>query len=387
MKSDGSTGEEGFSLASGGLLDRALARAGLSGSRRLLAVLVAVCWLPLLILSAAQGLARGDRVPVPFLLDIAVHVRFLFAMPLLVLGLRPVAARLSADLRQVGTSQLVPEREIPELRSAIEHASRWKDSAAVELVLLLLVVLSSLRPLDVVQEWTRFTWAGVLRGGSWELTAPGWWYATVSRPIFQLLLYRWLWRFLVWCGLLRRIARLDLQLRPAHPDQAGGLAFLGAGQAWFSVFILAASSVLAAGAANRVLHGGESVLSFRLVIAVFVVMSTAIFMGPLLVFTRRLVEVRRLGLLAYGALGTRYSRDFDERWLRGTSGSPLGTADIQSLADLANSVDVVRRMRVVPLNLRNLAVPVAAGALPFLPLITTLIPLDQLVRDIVTTIL
>jgi hypothetical protein len=45
---------------------------------------VSICltWLVLLALAAFQGFAVGHRVPVPFLRDIAVHTRFLLAVPL-----------------------------------------------------------------------------------------------------------------------------------------------------------------------------------------------------------------------------------------------------------------------------------------------------------------
>jgi hypothetical protein len=47
--------------------------------------------------------------------------------------------------------------------------------------------------------------------------------------------------------------------------------------------------------------------------------------------------------IRYGAFATAYVREFDEKWFRGTaSGDRLGTADIQSLADLGNSYSVVQ---------------------------------------------
>jgi hypothetical protein len=51
----------------------------------------------------------------------------------------------------------------------------------------------------------------------------------------------------------------------------------------------------------------------------------------------------------------RYVRDFDDKWLRGGTSTDeplLGNADVQSLADLANSFEVVRTMRIVPVDER-----------------------------------
>jgi hypothetical protein len=65
----------------------------------------------------------------------------------------------------------------------------------------------------------------------------------------------------------------------------------------------------------------------------------------------------------YGGLAARYTREFHEKWIRGRAPAdePLvGSADIQSLADLANSYEVVRGTRAVPFGrdtIIQLAVP------------------------------
>src|SRR4029434_3105192 len=59
----------------------------------------------------------------------------------------------------------------------------------------------------------------------------------------------------------------------------------------------------------------------------------------------KLTQAKRTGNREYGALAERYVREFDTKWLRGgaSSDEPLvGSADIQALADLANSFEVVR---------------------------------------------
>jgi hypothetical protein len=46
----------------------------------------------------------------------------------------------------------------------------------------------------------------------------------------------------------------------------------------------------------------------------------------------------------------------------------LGTSDLQSLADLSDSVGIVRNMRWVPVSTRLLMAVVIAALLPMLPL-------------------
>jgi hypothetical protein len=114
-----------------------------------------------------------------------------------------------------------------------------------------------------------------------------------------------------------------------------------------------------------------------------VVLELIIFAGPLLLFVPKLYALRQEGLRRYGALGSHYTHLFEEKWM---SGAPvdeplLGTGDIQSLADLANSFQVVARMKVIPASLNDLAFPVVAAILPALPLAATVVPLSELLKD------
>jgi len=395
MNQHESNNEVEFSIIDGGPLDRGLNRAGLNkpGAKFLglrLAALAVICWLPLLILSAKAGLIVGDTVQIPFLHDFAVHARLLLAMPLLVVAEMIISPRLGVVIRHFFTSGLIAEKDLPKFRQAIADAVRWKESYVAELIILTIVVVLNTSRFEIVSTSVPSTWHVVKSQEGMVLSAAGWWYVCVSAPIFQLLLYRWLWRFVIWSNLLRRIAKLDLQLFPTHPDHAGGLSFLGLGQAKFAVIILAVSAVMAASIANRVLYGGEGLVSFKFMIATFVVMNIVIFLGPLMVFTPKLAALKRKGLLEYSALATTYARSFDQKWLRGDNeqNEPLlGTGDIQSLADLSTSVENIGNMKTFPFNLGIVKSLVVAAALPFLPLVATVIPLKDLLKQIMGILL
>jgi hypothetical protein len=77
-----------------------------------------------------------------------------------------------------------------------------------------------------------------------------------------------------------------------------------------------------------------------------------------------------------------------EKWLDSDkSDEPiLGTADIQSLADLGNSYAGVREMKIVPFGLRDITRLVAATAAPLLPLLLVIMPLEELVMRIIKII-
>lgn len=74
-------------------------------------------------------------------------------------------------------------------------------------------------------------------------------------------------------------------------------------------------------------------------------------LGPLCVFLPLLAKTKREGLLIYGALASRYVREFDNKWLHGGAAQDeafLGSGDIQSLVDLTNSVEVIHTMQLFP---------------------------------------
>src|SRR5262245_26096531 len=80
-----------FSLVSVGLFNALLTRLHLFREpvellrERSLAI-SALTWLPLLLISLAEGNAYGPKVQLPFLLDVSTHARFLLAVPLLFLA-------------------------------------------------------------------------------------------------------------------------------------------------------------------------------------------------------------------------------------------------------------------------------------------------------------
>jgi hypothetical protein len=215
------------------------------------------------------------------------------------------------------------------------------------------------------------------------LTLTGVWYGFVSLPIFQFLAVRWIYRLLIWARLLWQISRLDLNLFPTHPDRAGGLGFLSNVLYAFLPLAVAFGSLLAGNLADRILYAGAMLPEFKLQIAGAAIAMILILVGPLLVFAGRIAQVKRTGLLEYGALAQRYARDFDTKWVRGgaaADASPLGSEDIQSLADLADSFEVVRSMRMAPVALLDVLLVGVAVLVPSAPLLLTVMPVEELLK-------
>src|SRR5512136_606988 len=113
-----------FSLVLGGPLFQLLRRAhltddGLMLLRQRILVLSLLAWLPLLILSALEGQALGGRAAVPFLLDVEVHIRFLVALPLLILAEVMVHQRMRFVVKQFLERHLISESALPRFERAL----------------------------------------------------------------------------------------------------------------------------------------------------------------------------------------------------------------------------------------------------------------------------
>jgi hypothetical protein len=263
-------------------------------------------------------------------------------------------------------------------------------------MLIEVLLMVSVYVIGVLFVWRRFiaidvsTWYAIPAAAGSNLTHAGLWYAYLSLPFFQFLLLRWYFRLFIWMRFLWQVSRINLSLIPTHPDQVGGLGFLANTVYGFSVLLTAHGAMLAAQIANRIFFAGAALFDFKLEIAVMVAVLMCIVFGPLLVFSPQLARVKRTGLNEYGTLAERYVRGFDEKWLRrGTQGSEplMGSADIQSLADMGNSFSVVRSMRIAPVTRDAILQLAAAVLVPLIPLLLTVMPLEELTSKLLDLVL
>lgn len=382
--------EEDFSLVLGGPLFQLLRKSHLEGDSlelvhwRILASIL-ITWFPLLILSAVDTGIAGPAL-ISFFHDIEVHVRFLVALPILISAELIVHCRTRPLVRRFLEWRLVPSDDKALFQKAVESAVKVRNSVYVEVALLAAVYtlglwLWSLRS-DFGSNWYQSP------GGRWRLTPAGYWYVFVCLPLFRFILLRWYIRLFIWFRFLWHVNRIELDLVPTHPDRCGGLSFLGKGSYAFSPILVAQGAILAGVIANRVLYHGEKLTSFKLQILGLIGFFVIAVLGPLLMFTPRMARTRRKGLADYGLFAQRYVESFDRKWVQQTSPSDevLGAADIQSLADLGNSYQVVREMRVVPFTLHDVSRLAIVTVIPLAPLLLTVFSFEELITRVVKVI-
>jgi len=375
-----------LSVIGGGPLDRLQRRLGLMKLeaplivRRAL-VFSVVAWLPLLILSALQGTLLTN-VRIPFLYDPSAHIRFLLSVPLLIVAEVVIGPRIVAATSHFITSGLIPEDRHQDFDAAIVDAIRLRDSTVAEAIILAITYLGAFISIRYLSP-TVSTWHSLVFESGHRFTLAGYWYALVSLPIFQFLVYRWLWRTFIWCRFLRRVSKLDLQLIPTHPDQAGGLGFLGETHRLYTVFIFAYAATASAIACREVLFDKVPIASYKIPVAALIIIMLLLFLGPLFMFAPILQRTRRKGLHEYSTLACKLGRLYDQKWVKGMTPvgeSLLSTPDNTSLANYSRDYELVDRMRVFPFEPRTAVALALAGLIPMVPLLATVMPMEEIFK-------
>jgi hypothetical protein len=384
-----------FSLVLGGPLFQLLRRTHLSGDalellRRRVVIFSLLAWLPLLVLSALEGQAWGGRVALPFLRDWEAHARFLVALPLLIVAELVVHERMRFVVKQFLERNVIPASASSRFEVAIASAFRLRNSVLAEVLLAAFVYL-----VGVPLLWRQYamlttaTWYAAPTVAGMTLSVTGVWYAYVSVALFQFLLLRWYFRMIIWTRFLWQVSRITLSLIPTHPDRAGGLGFLSHTVHAFFPLATAHGVLLAGLIANRIFYLGAGLLDFKIEAAVVLTFMLCLVFGPLLVFAPQLARAKRRGNREYGTLAERYVREFDAKWLRGGAAANerlVGSGDIQSLADLANSFEVVRTMRVIPVTKESVLYLAAATLAPVAPLALTMMSPEELLKTLLGTL-
>lgn len=280
-----------FRLSGGGLFDKLALQARLyredtPGSQRLVVTLIALTWLPLIILSALGGTLVGGETDLSLFGDLKPHVRCLVAVPLLVLAANLIDPIISATIDGFRHSGILADQERPVFDQAVRNLTRRRDAWLPDVIMLLAIAAltwaSFSGATDVGLEGVAVSWMRADADGDAAFTLAGWWYLLVSSPILQILLYRWLWRFGIWAAFLYRLSRIRLNLEPAHPDLAGGLGALKFAQGAFTFVFVAFGAMISVALAQEIIHTDISLAEVTPLIAGFVFACIVLNLVPLL---------------------------------------------------------------------------------------------------------
>jgi hypothetical protein len=323
------------------------------------------CWAVMLALALIEGFGRG----LFSLVALPAHVSLLIAIPSFFVCEAWVDPRMATFVHTIVRSGVVPEDTLPALDRVTAQVLRWRDSWIPEALCLALAALWSMSGSAPALEGARAVFDVGHTGAAIPLA--GRWYCFVCLPLFHFLILRWLWRLGLWSHFLWRMSRLELHLLPTHPDGLAGLGYLEVVNKHFMPLILSLSAVQAAAFAGEMSAGIVTFDAIYPTLAMVLIVDIVLFMCPTFVFTPKLWACKVKGLSDYMEFASVYVTGFDKKWVR--TGAPpderlLGTSDIQSLADLGNSLNAVKGMRVVPIELGLFVELVVVALLPALPL-------------------
>ena len=350
---------------------------------RRIVIFLALTWVPLLVLSFLEGLALGQTPEQSFLLDFATYARFFVAFPMIIVAEMIIGPRLTVAALHFVRSGLVREEDYPAFDTAVEKVETRREARLPELIILGIAIFGAWSVTAAFYAGQGTSWQIIRTASGIRLSMAGVWYLMAAVPLLQFMFYRWVWKLVIWTGFLFDMSRLNLRVSVSHPDQAGGLGFLGIAQIGFGSLAFGLSSILAANAAFLIVFKGADIETFKIPFAAYLVLANLIFLGPLLVFFPLLARTRRQGLREFSALANRYDYAFVDKWIRGKAPADeplLGTGDIQSLADLGNSYQFARQMKPVPFDLRTIIQMSVITAVPMLPLLPLVMPIADILK-------
>ena len=324
----------------------------------------------------------------PFFFALDAQVRLLVVLPLLIAAELFVHEWNRGIVRQFIDREIIAAEDRPRFNRIVTSALNLRNSVVMELLLIVLAFAGHW--VALAQTLNAPTWYGAKVDGALHLTPAGYWFACISLPLFRFIVLRWYFRLFIWYRFLWQVARLPLRLNTLHPDHAGGLGFLARSMFAFSPVLLAHTVFFSGAIANRIWHAGTHLPEFKLEIAGILIFLLLLVLVPLTFFSVQLTYAKRRGLREYGDVAGVYTRDFRAKWIEGRNPDGdrlLGTGDIQSLADLANSFTVAKETRLMPFGKEQVFSLTIILAAPLLPLLLFVIPLEEMVDRIVALLL
>jgi len=335
-------------------------------------VLTGIAWLPLMVLTLIDGTFYTSQITLPFIKDATPFVRGLIVIPMLVMADNLIEPMMARVLKYLNVSGVVPDTEKECLSNAAEKMARQMNSKLLQVILVVMVLaVSWLLQSDYVDMWKEdgvTSWMLEAENGGVDETLAGSWFLLVTSPLVSFLLYRWMWRFIVWSLFLYRVSRMKLELYASHTDLSAGLGMVGVNHALFSILFIIMATLVSSELAGNILYEGDSLLDVKQVVVVFIAISMVVLFIPLLFFANKLIHVKHKALVTYGTLQNQLSGDFHKHWVKDQAKDMVDSMQPSAMADYSAVYEIVSNMRVVPITAKAIVTVAALILVPFLPL-------------------
>jgi hypothetical protein len=346
---------------------------------RRIAVLIAIGWLPIVLITAISNPAVLHSL----LTDYRVYSRMLIAVPVLLFGEMLMESRFRTVMAHIRQAGLLEAPDLEHIDGVIASLVRVRDAFLPELAVLALLIVHTATSYKGLIDAT--PWLSQKVGAELQLTAAGWYVVLVSAPLFQFLLGLSVWKWLLWTFFAFKLSKRKLKLIPTHPDEHGGLGFLGLTASAFAPVAFAAASVIGATWREEILHHGAHLRDFTYPTIALIAIIALVALGPLLFFVLRLAALRRKGILEYGILAQIHSVEFHEKWIVHRAGHEsefLQAPESTTLANFGNCYEKIEKLKPFPADKGSLYALAAAVAIPALPVIVAQIPVVVVLTDL-----
>ena len=367
--------EENFSLTDNGFITRVLRNFKLDQKRVLLGF-IAICltWLPLVILCAIDGkLFSGTGLP--FVKDIAIQGRILIGIPMLLLIKPFVYSRIPRVLKYISEVLIAPEDRDQFISGALRKTKKNTDSGWSEIFIFLLVTIFAIGPTgqitSFISQHQSASWLFDENNGNNVLSMAGNYAQYISKPVFQFLLLRWLLRYLIWIALIFRISKMDLNLKPTHPDGSGGISMIFLAQRNFILFFIVCGMVIATVMINLLNDKMVTFEAIQIEILGYIIFSIFLILFPLLFFSRKLIRTKYEGQLELSRAATNLSKKYEEQWVK-----PMGnekriaedTVDPSMQVDYSGVYILLQELRIIPVRFGDIGIMAVSLFIPFIPI-------------------
>jgi hypothetical protein len=366
-----------FFLFKGGLITNFLTPINQKPIKKAI-ILGLFCWIPYVLVLIFR-LQDPTAIQAAMAILVPVHVRFLFALPILVASEWFVDRRIPIAIKHLLSTHFMPIEDQKKGINLIKKTRQTLDLTSIDGVIIIGVIALAISKLY------RLFFGG--RPYFQEEV----WLICIALPIFQILLLRWLVRTVVWTKLLFHISRLRIHILPTHADGMGGLAFLNWVQSSFAWISLSLASVLVAdhwsnwGVSWQPGAGldPENLTVLIKNLGTLLLPSLILFLGPLLFFSPLLFLQKGIRLMDLSMFSDRCSTDFETQWVaeaEKNNDQPALTPEISEIADLMTVFNVSRRMPLILIDKKTFITFIIASLVPILPLLLTIIPITAFIE-------
>ena len=356
------------------------------GSPRVAIGLVLITWVPLFLLTVFSETNNNSVQSIGFFEDYFLQIRLLLVLPFLILVEKPIDSTFVKYIQN--TYKLVEGIDKEKFMSLIDRIRRLVKSFLPEILFLLVIYVSIIQNWDEL--WVFDSNQNYLTNSDNSLNAAGWYYLLVCSPLLQLLIFRWLWRWIVWAYSIFSISRLNLKMDPFHADTMAGLQYLNYAPLTLSLVLIASSAILSSYISVEILQYGNALSDYVIEIVAYVIVFPILLYLPLLLFLGVLTKAKRYGIQYFGDLVRKHNLEYDQKWVKG--GPPVdeplvGSPDHSSLADINGSYGPIQSMKPFPIDYKMIISSMALSLLPFLPLVFTYYSASELFKMLITNVL